>query len=271
MRRLLLCSCLACALILVAAFAPAICPYDPNRQDLSQSLRPPSAEHLMGTDRYGRDMFSRVIVGARVSVFAALSLVAITTAFGTATGAACAFCGGPVDALIMRFSDVCLAFPGLVFALFVAAVIRGGVFGAVAAIAVVSWPKYARLSRSLILSLRDRDFILAARMAGLSRFQIAVRHAIPNVIGEIVVTAALDVGTMMMELAGLSFLGLGAQPPTPEWGSMMSTGRSMFQTYPWVVLAPGTAIFASVVTFNMLGDAVRDHFDRRQADLEAGV
>lgn len=270
MKRLIICTFLACVLLLIAAFGEKMCPYEPNVQTLSLSLRHPTLEHPMGTDRYGRDMLSRVIAGARVSIFSALSLVAVTTIFGTAVGVTCGFCRGALDTFIMRFSDVCLAFPGLVFALFAAAVIKGGIVGAIIALAFVSWPKYARLSRSLVLALKERDFIFAAKIAGLTKTQIAIRHAIPNIIGEIAVTAALDIGTMIMELAGLSFLGLGAQPPTPEWGSMMSFGRSMFQTYPWVVLAPGSAIFISVVIFNMLGDAVRDYFDKRKVNFKLG-
>lgn len=259
--RLIVLGCLVAALILTAAFAGYLCPYDPNAQDLSQALQAPSPAHIMGTDRYGRDMFSRVIMGGQTSIFSTLALVGIITVFGTVLGMICGFAGGKTDMIIMRISDICLAFPGLVFALAVAAVLNGGITNAVIALAVISWPKYSRVARSQTLTLLDSAYIHAARLAGDSPVQIVLRHILPNIIGTILVTAMLDIGTMMMELAGLSFLNLGAQPPTAEWGSMMSSGRSMLQTYPWVVLSPGIGIFISVVLFNLLGDTVRDYAD----------
>lgn len=205
--RLTLFLILAAALLLVAIFADKIVPYDPYAQDLSKSLLPPSAEHWMGTDRYGRDMFSRVVVGAQTSIFSTLAL----------------------------------------------------------ALAVISWPKYARVARSQTLALKSSGFVAAARLSGDSSMQMILRHILPNILGPILVTAMLDIGTMMMELAGLSFLNLGAQPPTAEWGNMMSGGRSMLQTYPWLVLSPGFAIFLSVVIFNLLGDTVRDYMDPKNS------
>lgn len=263
--RLFIFLVLAAALLLTTVFADVICPYDPNAQDLSISLNPPSAEHPMGTDRYGRDMLSRVIIGARASIYSTLALVGVITVFGTAVGVICGYYGGAIDSVVMRISDVCLAFPGLVFALAVAAVLGGGMSNAVIALAVISWPKYSRVARSQTLALKSSPYIYAAALAGGSPMQIIVRHILPNILGPILVTAMLDIGTMMMELAGLSFLNLGAQPPTAEWGSMMSGGRSMLQTYPWVVLSPGLAIFISVVIFNLLGDTVRDYLDPRNS------
>lgn len=258
---------LALLLLSAALFADRLCPYDPNAQDYAISLQPPSAAHPFGTDRYGRDMLSRVIAGARASIFSTLALVAAASAAGTAVGAACGYFGGRADAVVMRISDVCLAFPGLVLALAIAAVLNGGIQNAVIALALISWPKYARTARSRTLALKGSDFIAAARLAGGTPLQIITRHILPNILGPILVTAALDTGTMMMELAGLSFLNLGAQPPTAEWGSMMSSGRSMLQTYPWVVLSPGIAIFISVSLCNLLGDAVRDCLDPRGSRL----
>jgi peptide/nickel transport system permease protein len=165
----------------------------------------------------------------------------------------------------MRISDICLAFPGLVFALAVAALLGGGVSNAVIALAVISWPKYARVARSQTLAIKSGPFIAAARLSGSTSAQMIFRHVLPNILGPILVTAMLDIGTMMMELAGLSFLGLGAQPPTAEWGNMMSNGRSMLQTYPWIVLSPGLAIFITVVIFNLLGDTVRDYMDPKNS------
>ena len=252
-------------LLLVTIFAGRIVPYDPYAQDLSKSMLPPSSEHLMGTDRYGRDMFSRVIVGAQVSIFSTLALVGVISVFGTIVGTLCGYYGGAVDSIVMRISDVCLAFPGLVLALAIAALLGGGVGNAVIALAVISWPKYARVARSQTLALKNVPFVLAARLSGCTSLQMILRHILPNILGPILVTAMLDIGTMMMELAGLSFLGLGAQPPTAEWGNMMSGGRSMLQTYPWLVLSPGLAIFVTVVIFNLLGDTVRDYMDPKNS------
>lgn len=259
--RLIVFTILAILLVLVAIFADSLCPYDPYAQDLTQSYQAPSAAHLMGTDTYGRDMFSRIIVGAKASILSTLALVAIITIVGTIVGTVSGFIGGKVDAIVMRISDFFLAFPGLVFALAVAALLGGGVINAIIALAVISWPKYARVARSQTLSVKVSSFVQAAVLAGDNTPQIIFRHILPNIIGPILVTAMLDIGTMTMELAGLSFLGLGAQPPVAEWGSMMSNGRSMLQTYPWVVLSPGVAIFISVVIFNLLGDTIRDYMD----------
>lgn len=256
---------LAAALLLAVAFVEQICPYDPDLQDYSAALQGPSKAHLAGTDRYGRDMLSRIIVGTRTSVIATLTLVAIITVVGTVVGVLCGYYGGILDSLVMRISDVCLAFPGLVFALAIAALLNGGVQNAVLALAVISWPKFARIARSQTLTLKNTNYILAARLAGDSSAQIILRHILPNSLGPILVTAMLDIGTMLMELAGLSFLGLGAQPPTAELGNMMSGGRSMLQTYPWVVIGPGIAIFVVVVIFNLLGDTVRDYLDPRNS------
>ena len=261
--RLILFLSLVIALLLAAVFAEWICPYDPNGQDLSIALQPPSPDHPFGTDRYGRDMLSRVIVGGQTSIFSALILVGIIAVGGTLLGLLCGYFGGALDAVIMRVSDICLAFPGLVFAMAVAAVLQGGIQNAVIALAAVSWPKYARLARSQTLTVKNLTYIQAAKLSGTSSLGILFRHILPNIAGPVLVTAMLDIGTMMMEIAALSFLGLGAQPPTAEWGSMMSSGRSMLQTYPWVVLTPGLGIFASVVLFNLLGDTVRDYLDPR--------
>ena len=194
-----------------------------------------------------------------------MTLVAAISLFGTIVGTLCGYYGGVVDSVMMRISDVCLAFPGLVFALAIAALLGGGVSNAVLALAVISWPKYARVARSQTLALKSSDFMAAARLSGDTSLQMILRHILPNILGPILVTAMLDIGTMMMELAGLSFLGLGAQPPTAEWGNMMSGGRSMLQTYPWLVLSPGAAIFLTVVIFNLLGDTVRDYMDPKNS------
>ena len=263
--RLVVFLILAAGLLLTAVFAQQICPYDPNAQDTSISLQPPSAAHPAGTDRFGRDMFSRILVGLQTSVLATLSLVVIITLVGTVLGVLCGYYEGVLDSVVMRISDVCLAFPGLVFALAIAALLNGGLHNAVLALAVISWPKYARIARSQTLAQKSTNYIAAAKLAGSSSRQIIVKHILPNCAGPILVTAMLDIGTMLMELAGLSFLGLGAQPPTAELGNMMSGGRSMLQTYPWVILGPGIAIFIVVVIFNLLGDTVRDYLNPRNS------
>ena len=263
-KRLYFFGTLALLLIAASFFSEQLCPYDPYLQDMSLTKAAPSAQHLLGTDRYGRDMLSRVIAGSKTSIFSTLLLVGFITAFGSLIGILCAWAGKKVDILLMRLSDMFLAFPGLVFALAVAAVLGGGVHNAIFALAAISWPKYARLARSQTLALQEAPFMQAAKMAGSSTVKLIYKHILPNISGPILVTAVLDIGTMMMELAGLSFLGLGAKPPVPEWGSMMSDTRNLLPTQPWVTLAPGFAIFFSVMIFNLLGDTVRDYLDPKR-------
>ena len=255
---------LVLVLILTAIFAPYLTPYDPYEQDLGSALLPPGDGHLLGTDRYGRDMLSRVIMGSQSTIFAALLLVVMITVIGSAVGILCGYHGGKLDAFLMRVSDIFLAFPGMVFAIAVASVMKGGIMNAVVALACISWPKYARIARSQVMTIKSTPYMAAAKLSGSSISKRILKHILPNIAGPVVVTAVLDIGTMMMEIAGLSFLGLGATPPTAEWGSMMSNGRSMLQTSPWVILAPGAAIFLTVMIFNLAGDTVRDMLDPRQ-------
>ena len=259
--KLIAFSILALLLIAAAFFSESLCPYDPYEQNLAIAKAAPSAEHLLGTDRFGRDMFSRIIAGSYTSIFSTLLLVGFITVFGSLIGIVCAWSGKWIDTLLMRLADMFLAFPGLVFALAVAAVLGGGVHNAILALAAISWPKYARLARSQALAQQSATYMQAAKMAGNSTFQMIYKHVIPNISGPISITAMLDIGTMMMELAVLSFLGLGAKPPIPEWGSMMSDTRNLLATHPWVTLSPGVAIFVSVMVFNLLGDTVRDWLD----------
>lgn len=255
---------LAAGLLLTAVFARYLCPYDPYEQNLLDAQKPPSMLHPFGTDRYGRDMLSRVLIGSTTSIFATLVLVAVITVVGTAVGIICGWRGGKANAVLMRISDVFLAFPGLVFALAVAGVLGGGVQNAIIALGAISWPKFARLARGLTLAQKDSSYMMAAKLSGSGTPKLLVKHILPNIAGPILVTAVLDIGTMMMELAGLSFLGLGVKPPMAEWGSMISDGRVMLQTAPWMVLAPGGAIFVTVMIFNLLGDTVRDYMDPKQ-------
>lgn len=262
--KLICFSILVIMLLLMAAFAKHLCPYDPYEQDLLQAQKAPGMEHILGTDRYGRDMFSRVLVGSTISIYATFLLVVIVTVCGTVIGVLCGWFGGVFDTILMRISDLFLAFPSLVFALAVAGVLGGGIQNAVIALAVIGWPKFARLARGLTLSQKDAPYLMAVKMSGSSVPKILFRHVLPNIAGPILVTAVLDIGTMMMELAGLSFLGLGAQPPMAEWGSMINDGRSMLQIAPWMVLAPGAAIFVTVMIFNLFGDTLRDYLDPKQ-------
>ena len=263
--RLIVFGTLAGILVIASAFSQYLTPYDPYLQDLSIAKAAPSALHLLGTDRYGRDMLSRVIAGSRASVFSTLLLVSVITVVGTAVGILCGWRGDFTDTFFMRISDVFLAFPGLVFALAVAGSFGGGLHNAIIALAAISWPKYARLARNRVLALKHMPFIAAARLTGNGTWKMIGRHILPNLAGQTIVTAVLDIGTMMLEIAGLSFLGLGAEAPSAEWGAMMSNGRSMLQTYPWIVLAPGVAIFVSVVIFNLLGDTIRDYMDPKNS------
>ena len=262
--RLILFSVLLALLLAAALFARALCPLDPDVQDLSIARQAPSAAHWLGTDRFGRDVFSRVLAGSTVSIYAALALTAVTAVAGTAIGLLCGWLGGWLDTVLMRLSDLFLAFPTLVFALAVAGVLGGGIHNAVIALAAISWPKFARLARSLTIAQREAPYLMAARLAGCSPAGLILRHVLPNILGQILVAAVLDMSTMMMELAGLSFLGLGVKPPMAEWGSMIDDGRSLLQTAPWMVLAPVGAVFLTVTVFSLFGDALRDVMDPRR-------
>ena len=216
-EKLIFFTILVLILLVIAAFARKLCPYDPDMQDLLLAQKPPSAEHILGTDRYGRDMLSRVLVGSTTSIYATLLLVAIITVVGTAIGIICGWCGGIPDTVLMRVSDLFLAFPSLVFALAVAGVLGGGIQNAIIALAVIGWPKFARLARGLTLAQKDSTYLMAVRLSGSSTFKIMFKNILPNIAGPKLVTSVLDIGTMRKELAGLSFLGLGVQPPMAEW------------------------------------------------------
>ena len=263
-RKILFYGILAGTLLLFAACAAHLAPYDPYEQNLELSLLPPSAAHWMGTDRYGRDLFSRILSGARVSIFSALLVVAASALIGTLAGIFSGWLEGKTDTVLMQISDIFLAFPGMVFAIAFSGVLQSGMAGAVVSLILVSWPKYARLARNRVLALKHMPFIAAARLTGNGTWKMIGRHILPNLAGQTIVTAVLDIGTMMMELAGLSFLGLGVKPPMAEWGSMINDGRSMLQISPWMALSPGLAIFVTVMIFNLLGDTLRDFMDPKE-------
>jgi ABC-type dipeptide/oligopeptide/nickel transport system permease subunit len=253
---------LALVIILGSICAPVICQgVDPTEGELADSIMAPSSEHPFGTDKMGRDIFARVIYGSRTSLISTFSLVLTIFVIGTFLGILSGYFGGWVDAVIMRIADMMIAFPGLVLAIAVAGMLGASTKNAIIAISVVSWPKYARLARSLVMKIRHTDFVAAAQVTGSRTPYMLWKYMLPNTITTLVITAATDIGSMMMELAALSFLGFGAQPPTPEWGSMLNEGRNFMQSAPWMMIYPGLAIFITVVIFNMLGDNLRDILD----------
>ena len=255
---------LALLIVLVAICAPIVCgSHSPTAGNLADSIQPPSAEHPFGTDKMGRDIFARVIYGSRTSLVSTFSLVLTIFVIGTFLGILSGYFGGWVDAVIMRIADMMIAFPGLVLAIAVAGMLGASTKNAIIAISIVSWPKYARLARSLVMKIRHTDFVAAATVTGSKTPYMLRKYMLPNTITTLVITAATDIGSMMMELAALSFLGFGAQPPTPEWGSMLNEGRNFMQSAPWMMVYPGLAIFITVVVFNMLGDNLRDILDPR--------
>ena len=255
-------SVLALCIIFAAIFAPVVTGgVDPLKGSLMDALLPPCKEHIFGTDKMGRDIFTRVIYGARASLTATFGVVALIFLIGSVMGVVSGYFGGVVDAVIMRIADMMLAFPGLVLALAVAGIMGASIKNAIIAIVVVSWTKYARLARSLVLKIRDRDYVAAAIVTGSKTPYMLLRYMLPNALPTLIITAATDVGSMMLELAAMSFLGFGAKPPAPEWGYMLNEGRACMQTAPWLMIFPGLAIFVVVVVFNMLGDSVRDILD----------
>ena len=248
----------------IAVFAPWIAPKDPYEAVMSHSLQAPGGEYLCGTDKLGRDVLSRVIYGTRSSLVMTLCLVAVIFVVGTALGILAGYFGGFVDAVIMRIADMMISFPGLVLAIAIAGLLGPSMVNAVLAISAVSWTKYARLARSMVLKIKKNLYIEAAVVTGTRNHKIILNYILPNMITTMVVTAATDIGTMMLELASLSFLGFGAQAPVPEWGLMLNEGRTYLTKAPWLMLYPGIAIVIVVVVFNMLGDSIRDILDPRQ-------
>ena len=233
-------SILALCIILAAIFAPVLTGgADPLKGSLMDALLPPCKEHIFGTDKMGRDIFTRIIYGARASLSATFGVVALIFVLGSVLGVISGYFGGVVDAVIMRAS----------------------IKNAIIAIVVVSWTKYARLARSLVMKIRDRDYVAAAIVTGSKTPYMLLRYMLPNALPTLIITAATDVGSMMLELASMSFLGFGAKPPAPEWGYMLNEGRACMQTAPWLMIFPGLAIFVVVVVFNMLGDSIRDILD----------
>ncbi len=248
---------------LLAVFAPALAPFDPLAQDIPNGLAPPSPDHWMGTDKLGRDIFSRMLYGARISLGAGVGVVIMAGLVGISVGIIAGYRGGWPDEALMRVTDIFFAFPSLILAMAIAGALGPSLQNALIAVAVVTWPVYARLIRGQVLVLRDREFVLAARAVGASHSLILRRHLFPNTLSPLLVQASFEMGTVILAVAGLSFIGFGAQPPTPEWGVMISEGRNYITTHWWLTFFPAMAMLFAVAGFNLVGDGLRDVLDPR--------
>jgi peptide/nickel transport system permease protein len=248
------------AWIVIAVISPYVVPHPPGALDLTQRLLPPSATYWLGTDLLGRDVFSRLLVGARVSLFAGFTVALLGAAIGTLIGGIAAYAGGKVEEGMMRLTDLMLCFPPIILAMAIAAALGIGVTNTLIAMLAVWWPKFARLARSLVIVQRNQEYVEAAAVVGYGPARILFRHILPNALGPLIVLVTLDVGQAILTFSGLSFLGLGVVPPTPEWGAMVSEGRELIQQW-WVATFPGLAILTVVIGFNFLGDGVRDWLD----------
>ena len=247
--------------LLLAILAPLLAPFNPMEQALYDRLEPPTLEHPFGTDDFGRDILSRVIFGARISLRVGVFAVSIALVIGTSIGLVSGYWGGILDQILMRIMDLMLAFPSILLAIGIVAVLGPGLENAMLAIGIVAVPQYARLVRASVLTVRETDYVLAARAMGASDWRILGVAILPNCLAPLIVQATLGLATAILDAAGLSFLGLGAQPPTPEWGAMLSQGRELIVRAPWVLTFPGGAIFMTVLAFNLVGDGLRDALD----------
>lgn len=248
-------------IVAVAIFAPKIATHDPNRCDVRRILSPPGKGHLLGTDELGRDVFSRIVYGARVTLLVSAAALVVGLTTGVAIGIVAGYFGGTVDFLVMRFVDVLLSIPGILLAILIAVVLGSGLVPVIVAIGVFALPTYARVARGSVLALKEEEFVEAARALGAGPMRIILRHILPNLIGPILVLATMDMGTAALTTAGLSFLGVGISPPTPEWGLMVNTARPYIRQAPHAIVFPGMAIFITVLAFNILGDGLRDLLD----------
>ena len=255
-------------LFVVAIFAPYIAPNGPTSINPSIRLQAPSRQHFLGTDNAGRDIFSRIVYGARISLRVGAVIVSTAVVIGLLIGVPSAYFGGVADELIMRSTDVFLSFPYLVFAMAITAALGRGITNAMLAMVVIWWPAYARLVRSQVLKVKEQQYIESARSIGVSTLRIIVRHVLPNSVSPIIVQGSLDFGQAIMMAAGLSFIGLGAQPPSPEWGAMATIGSRHMREAWWFATFPGLAILVSVMGFNLLGDGLRDFLDPRLRRLK---
>ncbi len=253
--------CVIClAWIIAAILAPVIAPYDPIVQDLAVRLQPPSKAHIFGTNSFGQDIFSRVLYGGRYSLLAGCLTVILAGAIGTFYGAIAGYVGGKVDNVMMRFSEMILSFPSLILAMIINAVMGSNLFNTMFALVIVAWPTYARLMRSVVLSVKENEYVAAAKVLGSSKLRVLVKEIIPNSVSSVLIMATTDIGNQILMFSTLSFLGLGSAPPTPEWGMMVSEGVDYFNKF-WVSGFPGLAIFTMAVGANFIGDGLRDLLD----------
>ncbi|MCL0084668.1 nickel ABC transporter permease subunit NikC [Thermodesulfovibrionales bacterium] len=250
-------------LIFIAVLAPFIAPHDPIEQNLEHRLLSPNTEYLLGTDNLGRCILSRLIHGTSVSLQIGIMVVGIAAFVGVTLGLVAGYRGGLIDELIMRIVDILLAFPGIILALVIAGILGPSLFNVMLALAVVGWTSYARVVRGAVLSVKEKEFVEAARALGAGEARIMFRHILPNVMAPVIVMATLGMAHVILAAAALGFLGLGAQPPTPEWGSMLNDGRAFMRTAPHLTIFPGLAIMVTVLAFNFLGDGLRDALDPR--------
>ncbi|WP_019409373.1 nickel ABC transporter permease subunit NikC [Pseudomonas psychrophila] len=248
-------------LLLLALFGAWVAPYDATLVNLDDRLLPASTSHWLGTDHLGRDVLSRLIVGTQLSLGSVVLVLALVLILGVTIGGVAGIVGGKVDMFLMRLCDMFLTFPTLVLAFFLIALLGTGLTNVIIAIALSHWAWYARMVRGMVLAQRNRDYVLASRLAGASRLTRLRQHVMPNVVGQLLVLASMDIGHMMLHVSGLSFLGLGVSPPTPEWGVMINDSKEFIWTHPQLLLWPGLMIFISVMAFNLLGDALRDRLD----------
>jgi peptide/nickel transport system permease protein len=253
-------------LILVAIFAPVLAPHDPTEVHTRLRGAPPSAEFRLGNDSIGRDVLSRLIYGSRVALTVGFGAITIAVTIGVTIGAAAGYFGGRLDQVLSRIVDTLMAFPTLALLITLNAVLGGSLLTVVVIIGMTGWAAYARLSRAEVLSLREREFVTAARGIGVTNGRIIARHVLPNVAGPLIVLASLDIGGIIILESALSFLGLGVKPPTPSWGGMLADGRAFIRTYPHIAIVPGLAITISVLAFNLVGDGIRDALDPRGRD-----
>ncbi|MFD1861360.1 nickel transporter permease [Planococcus chinensis] len=251
-------------IVISAAFAPLIATHSPTEVDLLSKLEAPSAEHYFGTDEVGRDIFSRIIYGTRISLRIGLLVVLIAFPIGTILGAIAGYAGGRIDQVIMRITDVFLSFPGIILAMSIAAALGPSIENVMLALAATWWPWYTRIVRSSVLSIKHSEFIEASRALGANPFRILFKEVIPNSIAPATIQASLDLGFVILSAAGLSFIGLGAQPPSPEWGAMLSNSREILREAWWAATFPGLAILLTVLGFNLLGDGLNDILDPKQ-------
>jgi peptide/nickel transport system permease protein len=256
------------AFLAVAATAPRLAPYHYKLQDLSNVLLPPCRGHLLGTDEFGRDVLSRIIWGTRIALSVGVIAVGIGATVGTLLGAVAGYWGGWIGLAIVSLIDIVWSFPTILLAIGLVAVLRPGLTSAMIALGLVTWPQYARVMRAQVLSLREKEFVEAARSLGSSDLRILLRHIFPNALSPIVVLATLGMASAILVESALSYLGLGAQPPAPSWGAMLSSGRNFIYRAPWMTLAPGLAIVLVVLGFNLCGDALRDALDPQRGDGE---